>query len=369
MIKNVIIEIQFNSMRFYKKTIYLHKILIISILTIETIFVSCKKKDITTPEPVVIDYPKAYVVNGGSNTISILNLQDLIEKQIIQLTDVGRFPHHINLSPDGKKLAVAIPEFDFTLGHAFLHNATDKKGGIAVIDAQTGTTLLKIGLPNANFNAAFSLDGTEIWSATSTHSGEMYVFDANTGVQKAKIALGSDPSEVTFSKDGQYAFIALGESSFVYVLKTSTKEIIKTIKVDPYPTNVWAGNDGKMYVENKVAHSINIIDAKTLTAIEFIDVNFTPGQTSYNQVLNELWICQAGENKVAYFERKNNIWSLKGNIQTGDDAHAVTFSKDDKKAYIVNQKGNSVSVIDVSTHTKTKDIMVGSMPNGIVLRE
>ncbi len=341
------------------------KILIISILLI----FSCKKKEITTPEPVEADYPKAYVVNGGSNTISILNLQELTEKKIIQLTDVGRFPHHINLSPDGKKLAVAIPEFDFTLGHAFLHNASDKKGGVAVIDAQTGTTLLKIALPNANFNAVFNLDGTEIWTATSTHSGEMFVFDANTGVQKAKIALGADPSEVTFSKDGQYAFIALGESSFVYVLKTSTKEIIKTIKVDPYPSNVWAGNDGKIYVENKVALAINIIDTKTLTATEFIDVNFKPGQTAYNQALNELWICQAGENKVVYFERKNNVWALKGNIIAGNDAHAVSFSKDEKTAYIVNQVGNTVSVIDVAKHLKIKDINVGKQPNGIVLKE
>lgn len=341
------------------------KILIISILSI----VSCKKKEIPNPEPVEPNYPKAYVVNGGSNTISILNLEDLVEKKIIQLTDVGRFPHHINLSPDGKKLAVAIPEFDFTLDHNLLHNATDKKGGIAIIDAQTGTTLLKIALPNANFNAAFSSDGSEIWTATATHTGEMYVFDAVTGVQKAKIALGADPSEVTFSKDGQYAFVALGESSFVYVLKVSTKEIIKTIKVDPFPTNVWAGNDGKIYVENKIALSINIIDAKTLIATEFIDLNFKPGQTTYNQALNELWICQAGGNKVAFFERKNNVWSLKGNFETGNDAHAVTFSKDEKKAFVVNQKGNSVSVIDVQTHTKIKDIMVGIQPNGIVLKE
>ncbi|WP_435355462.1 beta-propeller fold lactonase family protein [Emticicia sp. SJ17W-69] len=354
---------QLNAHR-YKKNIQIFKL-----LCVFACIVSCKKKGTNNPEPVVIDYPKAYVVNGGSNTISILNLQDLTEKQIIQLTDVGRFPHHLNLSPNGKKIAVAIPEFDFTLGHALLHNATDKKGGVAVIDAQTGTTLLKIALPNANFNAAFSPDGSEIWTATATHTGEMYVFDANTGIQKTKIALGADPSEVTFSKDGQYAFVALGESSFVYVLKVSTKEIIKTIKVDPYPTNVWAGNDGKIYVENKVALSINIIDTQTLTAIEYIDINFKPGQVAYNQSLNELWICQAGENKVAYFERKNNVWNLKGNIQTGDDAHAVTFSKDEKTAFVVNQVGNTVSVIEAAKHSKTKDINVGKQPNGIVLKE
>lgn len=332
---------------------------------------SCKsKKVIEEPVPLVeTDYPKAYVVNGGSNTISVLDLNELSVKNIIQLTEIGRFPHHINLSTDGKKLVVATPEHDFTLGHAALHNATDKKGGIAVIDTKTGSTLLKIALPNTNFNAAFNVDGSEIWSASATHSGEMFIYNATNGVLKTKVILGADPSEVVFSKDGKYVFVALGESSFVYVINSQTKAIIKTIKVDAFPTNVWAGVDDKIYVENKVAHTINIIDAKTLTVIDYLDVVFTPGQIAYNQTLNELWVCQAGENKVAYFERKGNLWSLKGTIISGNDAHAITFSKDMKRAFVVNQKGNTVSVIDAINHLKSKDISVGSLPNGIVLKE
>jgi len=332
---------------------------------------SCKsKKVIEEPVPVLeTDYPKAYVVNGGSNTISVIDLNDLNVKNIIQLTEIGRFPHHINLSTDGKKLVVATPEHDFTLGHAALHNATNKKGGIVVIDTKTGSTLLKIAVPNTNFNAVFSVDGSEIWSASAIHSGEMFIYDATNGVLKTKVALGADPSEVVFSKDGKYVFVALGESSFVYVINSQTKAIVKTIKVDAFPTNVWTGIDNKIYVENKVAQTINIIDTKTLTVIDYLDVVFTPGQIAYNETLNELWICQAGENKIAYFERKNNLWSLKGTIITGDDAHAITFSKDMKRAFVVNQKGNTVSVIDANTHLKTKDISVGSLPNGIVLKE
>jgi len=333
--------------------------------------VSCKSKK-TTEELVPMletDYPKAYIVNGGSNTISIIDLNELSVKNIIQLTEIGRFPHHINISSDGKKLAVATPEHDFTLGHAALHNATDKKGGIAVIDTKTGSTLMKIALPNANFNAVFNVDGSEIWSASATHSGEMFIFDATNGVLKTKVALGADPSEVVFSKDGKYVFVALGESSFIYVINSQTKAIVKTIKVDAFPTNVWVGIDDKIYVENKVAQTINIIDTKTLTVVDYIDMAFMPSQIAYNQTLNELWICQAGENKVAYFERKNNLWSFRGTIISGDDAHAITFSKDMKKAFVVNQKENTVSVIDANTHLKTKDISVGSLPNGIVLKE
>ena len=350
-----------------KEHLYIMRIKSILYCSLFVWLISCKEKEVVTTQN--IDFPAAYVVNGGSNTVSIIDLNAKAVKKIIQLTDLGRFPHHIQLSPDKTKLSVALPEFDFTQSHDLLHQATDKKGGIIILDALNGKTLLKIELPKVNFNAVFSADNSEIWSASANHSGEMYVFDANTGAEKAVITLGSDPTEVVFSKDGNYAFVALGESSFIVAINTKLKKIEKYIKVDPFPTNVWAANDGKIYVENKNLKTVNIIDATTLEFYEYLDVDFKPGQLAYNKTLNELWICQAGENKVAYFERKTDAWQLKSTIITGDDAHAITFSKDEKTAYVVNQKGNTVSVIDVSNHTKTTDISVGLNPNGIVLKE
>lgn len=316
-----------------------------------------------------INFPAAYVVNGASNTISVIDLNENVVKKSIQLTDLGRFPHHIHLSPDGKKLSVALPEFDFTQNHDILHQSNNKKGGIAVIDALNGKSLLKIPLNRVNFNAVFSADNSEIWTALTNHSGEIHVFDANTGEQKSVIALGADPTEVVFTKDGKYAIVALGESSFIVAVNTKVKQIEKYIKVDPFPTNVWALSDGKIYVENKNLKTVSIVDAETLNVEEFIDLNFKPGQMAYNKSLNELWICQAGEDKVACFERKSNKWVLKYTIVTNADAHAVAFSKNEKTAYIVNQQGNTVSVINTSTHQKIKDIPVGLNPNGIVLKE
>lgn len=329
--------------------------------------ISCRQKDI--PDVKGIDFPAAYVINGGSNTISIFDLNSLSVKNIIQLTGLGRFPHHITLSLDRKKLAVALPEFDFTQSHDALHQATGKKGGIIVIDALNGKTLLNIPMSKVNFNAAFSNDNNEIWTASSTDSKAMYVFDANTGAEKAVISLGSDPTEVIFSKDGNYAFVALGEGSFIVAINTQLKQIEKYIKVDPFPTNVWASNNGNIYVENKNLKTISIVDEQTLNTYEFIDVDFKPGQIAYNQSLDELWICQSGENKVAYFERKDNKWVLKSTIITDSDAHALTFSKNEKTAFVVNQQGSTISVIDANKHQKITDIKVGLLPNGIVLRE
>ena len=311
----------------------------------------------------------AYVVNGGSNSISMIDLRTLKVKKTIQLPIKDRFPHHISLSPDKKNILVAIPEFDFNQSHDLLHQATDKKGGVFALNAQTGKALLNLSLPKPNYNAVFSNDNTEIWSAAATHAGQMHVFDANTGEQKAIFSLGADPTEIVFSKNGDYAFVALEESSFILAIDTRLKQIKKYIKVDPFPTNIWAGNDGNIYVENKNLKTVSIVNETSLETYEFIDLKFKPGQVAFNKLLNELWICQTGEDKVACFERKNNTWVMKSTIITGQDACAITFSGDEKMAYVVNRKENTLSVVDAMKHQKLTDISVDESPNGIVLWE
>ena len=50
---------------------------------VETVISDLNKKGIET-EPIVTDYPKGYVVNGASNNVSIIDLNELNVKNIIQ---------------------------------------------------------------------------------------------------------------------------------------------------------------------------------------------------------------------------------------------------------------------------------------------
>ena len=61
-----------------------------------------------------------------------------------------------------------------------------------------------------------------------------------------------------------------------------------------------------------------------------------------------------------------NNWTKQGEINTGANAHGIAFYG--TTAYVTNQGANTVSVIDVPTHTKKKDIPVGKKPNGIAIR-
>ena len=67
-----------------------------------------------------------YVVNGGDSTIAVLDASSGSVLGKIQLTNVS-YPHHVYLSPDRSKIAVAVPGHDLSMGHS----AAAQPGGSA----------------------------------------------------------------------------------------------------------------------------------------------------------------------------------------------------------------------------------------------
>lgn len=68
-----------------------------------------------------IDYPAAYVVNGESDTLSVIKLSDNTVSDEIMLmdgTNMIMWPHHIYLNPSETQLAIGVPGMDLSAGHS-----------------------------------------------------------------------------------------------------------------------------------------------------------------------------------------------------------------------------------------------------------
>ena len=146
---------------------------------------ACMHKDNVQPEQ-NINFPAAYVVNGESSTLSVINLATNEVTHLIQLTDDSgsahsgghnsggflSYPHHIYLNPSKTQLVVAAPGMDLSGGHS--GTVTHKDGGkVAVLDAVKGINIKIIETPLMNHNATFSPDGKEIWTSQSDVAGKV----------------------------------------------------------------------------------------------------------------------------------------------------------------------------------------------------
>jgi YVTN family beta-propeller protein len=328
-----------------------------------------------------------YVVNGGDATVAVLDPTSGTLLGKIQLKNVS-YPHHIYLSPDRSKLAIGVPGHDLSMGHTAMMAAdapdagghggggmhgsaaaapVSTGGAVLVLDATTGAMVHSRRLDAPNHNAVFSPDGREIWTALLRDDGAVLVLDADTLETKATIAVGRVPAEVTFTPDGRYVFVANGTSDDVTVIDPVTRAVVKTIAVDREPVGAWPGADGMMYVDCEVAKTLKAIDPRTLEVVRTYELKFTPGFAAVPKGRDgELWITDTEAGKVVL--NRTTADERFADVATAEGAHALAFTPDGKTAFVTNQHGESVSIIDASTRVVRATVPVGLKPNGIVFR-
>jgi YVTN family beta-propeller protein len=340
--------------------------------------ISCMDMSNVQPEQ-NINYPAAFIVNGESSTLSVINLNTNEVSTTIQLTDGSStsthgaghtatagflaYPHHIYINTTKSQIAIAAPGVDLSAGHTGeTHVGTGK---IAVLDAIKGVNVKIFEVPMSNHNAVFSPDGKELW--TSQSEGKILVYDATNYALKNTIIVGKGSAEVTFSFDGTVAFVANGEDNTVSAINPTSKAILATIPVGKNPVGAWVGADSRMYVDNEDGQTVSIIDVKTLKVVETVVLGFMPGFVAYQADMKEMWVTDPTAGKVHWWTKgTDGTMTRTGSFATGAGSHAIAFNA--MSAYVTNQEAASVSVIDIMQHKVTKTLNVGLKPNGIVIK-
>lgn len=348
--------------------------------------ISCKKEDKSampeemhtapTSASTPVNYNAAYVVNGESNTISIIDISTNTVKDSIKLGESSMaghsmstgisWPHHISINAEKTMIALGVPGMDLSDGHS--GGMSMMNGKIVVIDAINKNIVKIIDLPTSNHNAIFSPDGSEIWTSQMDSMGKVLIYDAVTFALKKSIDVGMMPAEVSFSADGLNGFVANGESDNVMVISVASKMVTDTIEVGDNPVGAWMGSDNKMYVDNEEGKSISVINGTTLLIESTIQLGFMPGMAAYHSATKQLWVSDPMNGKVHIYQDMDGWMEMKF-IATGPGAHAIVFNADGKIAYVTNQIASTVSVINTLDQTKIKDIVVRKKPNGLVIKE
>jgi len=322
---------------------------------------SCSENDI----PQTPTTGKLLVANGQQNTVEVI---DMSTDEVVQTVNgTGSWPHHIYQSPDKSRFIVSCPGMDMSQGHDIIMNMP---GAFTVIDAGNFSIVKTQSTPQMNHNAIYSPDGTQIWTGQMDTPGTVLVYDASDYSIRDTIAVGMQPLEVTLSPDKKYFYCTNGMSDDISVIDIATRQVVKTIPLTgEEPVGAWPCLNGYMFADCEKDGIMNVIDPTTKSVSTTFTLGFTPGMLAYSTIHNELWIADATNGSVHYFRVQGGQWTDAGNIATGVGAHGVAFSPDERKCYVSNQMDGTVSVIDVEKRTKTKDISINGMPNGMCVME
>jgi hypothetical protein len=162
----------------------------VSLLDLRTLRTIARLRRFTLPHIVAIgaDRRFAYVSDDGAGTVTPIELSTRTELGAVA---VGAGAHHMALSPDGRRLWVALGETART---------------IVVLDTTDPAHPRVVGRLRPGFSAhdlVFSPDGRQVW-ISAAGGPDVTVLDARTRRVRFRVNVGAPPQHIAFDRGGVY---------------------------------------------------------------------------------------------------------------------------------------------------------------------
>ena len=317
---------------------------------------------------------KVYVADEEANTVSVI---DAVALSRVAVIPVGRDPHNVQVSPDGRFAWVTNngerPKEDEAKHKAMErreHEAMGSAGEVWAIDIATDTVVAKVSVGRHPAHVVLTPDSR---LAYVTNGGENTVSVVDTEARRSAttIPVGAYPHGIRISPDGKQAYVANLKGGTVSVIDTETGRETNQIPVGKGPAQVGFTPDGRLAFaslsqEDKVA----VIDPATRKVIKKISVGKVPIQVYATPDSRLLFVANQGTKKspgTTVSVINLETFEIVKTVETGPGAHGVVISADGRYAYVTNIYANSVSVIDVKDLKVVATVPVGRGPNGISL--
>ena len=308
-----------------------------------------------------VSYPAAYIVNSGDNTISVIDLTDNTVKDKISLP--GLHPYHIYISPNKKLLAVSVTNADMSNGFPVSgFNGYNSGNKVIVIDALTKEIVKEISLPKLASNAVFSFSNSELWIGQADDvQSSMLIYNTTNWALINTIAVGKGIGEITFCSDGDMSFSSTAGDDSVQMYNVSDKSFLMSTSLSSHPIGAWPSDYHTDFIVCDMNNRIYELNATTCMLLDSMLLSFKPGHTAYVASKSELWVSDVTNGKVAWFTKTGSHWTQQGTIPVGNNPRWLQVDNSGGKVYVANQNDNTVSLIDMNSHSLIKTIPVNQL--------
>lgn len=188
-----------------------------------------------------------YVVNGNSDSITVLDTSDLSTVATIPMPTLQ--PRYVSFTPDGTRAYVS-------------HWLGATPSPITVIDVATSTV---IGAVTTAVTAsrlsglAMSADGTRLYAVRIQHDS-VDVIDTATNTIIDAIAVGDAPGGIDIHPDGRRAYVTSSTGDGVSIIDLATGAVSQTVPVGDNPQDVAISPDGAFaYVTNATPRTVSVV--------------------------------------------------------------------------------------------------------------
>jgi len=371
---------------------FLRRVSLLALLLLPLALTSCRTRDFPTYPANYREY--AYVTNGGSNTVTVLDVVHLRQDRTIR---VGADPTGVAINPKRKEVYVV----------------NSGSGSVSVINAENNAVAATIPVHLRPYFISVAADGRRAYVSNSG-ANNVSVLDLDQRREIAVIGVGEAPgmaritpngnalvvsnrlgnsvsivdarklrvrsvfngcpgaTDIAILPDSSKAFIACssGHQVMALALASPTRSqdaLLDVLDVGKTPIHLAMKPDsGEIFVSNFDSNSISEIATGTNEVGGTYMVGTHPASGIVNADNSTLYVSNFDANSIGIFSVDEA--QLVGSARAGDGPDALAFSTSGHLLFAVDHRSGDVAVLRTLTHSLFTMLPTGSQPNDIVVK-
>ncbi len=325
---------------------------------ISFLLLSCVAPSAPARQPVVSQ--KLYVANSAGTDIHVI---DTATNKVIKRVEVGREPHGLVATKDGKQLFLTI------------ENTEGEEGELIWFDPVTDTVTkrMKVG-PRPN-QLACTPDGKLAYVPCDDAS--WWVIDTVSAKVLKKIATGGRPHNTLCSADGKRMYLGPKGSYHVLIADAVEHKLVGEIKTSDAPRPIVLSADEKrLYANVDTLIGFEIADVEKRKVIHRVEADVPeellrkPSRSHGIGIRpdgKELWMCDVFHDRTYVFDLATEPPKQIATIVMKGGGYWMCFAPDGRFCYISERIGDTVAVIDTATRKTAARIEVGKAPKRLLV--
>lgn len=286
---------------------------------------------------ITADGARAYVVNFGSDNVSVIDLSTGIAGTPIA---VGNEPTSIAISPHGL--------------FAYVTNYNNNGSStLTRIDLVAGTSAAVSGTAGllGPRSVVFSPDGSKAYvSNQASNPGKVTVIDTSSNAKITDISVANNPQNLAINADGTRLYVSSTGANTVSIFDLTTSPATLTASITglsgPQGLALAGTSGSKLYVANQNASNIKVYNSSTGAAITTITGFNSPESVTVNPAGTQIFVANQGANEVKIIDlATETIVAVTPALTVGATPFYVAFAPNGLKAYVPNTGSTTVSVI------------------------
>ncbi len=283
----------------------------------------------------------AFVLNSADASVSEIDIDTHKE---IRRIPVLREPHHMALTPDGSSLVVGD-----TAGNALFF-----------FDPDTGALQRQITVSDP-YQIFFSPDG-RYFTVAGLARNQVDIYDGKSFTLLHRVPARSMPSHMNYAPDSSVVYVSLQDTDSLMAIETASGRVLWTTKVGKTPAGVlW--HDGKILVGDMGSDYVAVVDP----ADGHVERKVQTGRAAHNLFMSpdgrELYVTNRVAGTISVLDPTTLAVERSYSVPGGPDD--ISFAPDGT-IWAGLRFRQHVAVIDPKTGTYTT-IPTGRSPHGIWL--